>query len=62
MKARSDRHPLADLTFSLLTFFTGYASPLITPWPIIDQGDSPTKGITDILLITSLTIPSTVIE
>jgi hypothetical protein len=43
-------------TFSLLTFFTEYASPLITPWPIIDQGDAPTKGITDILLITALTM------
>ncbi|HEY6409484.1 MAG TPA: hypothetical protein VIY29_18650 [Ktedonobacteraceae bacterium] len=43
-------------TFSLLTFFTEYASPLITPWPIIDQGDAPTKGITDILLLTALTM------
>jgi hypothetical protein len=43
-------------TFSLLTFFTEYASPLITPWPIIDQGDAPTNGITDILLFTALTM------
>ena len=42
-------------TFSLLTFFTEYASPLITPWPIIDAaGSGPTRGITDILLITAL--------
>ena len=44
-------------TFSLLTFFTEYASPLITPWPIIDStGSGPTRGITDILLITALTM------
>ncbi len=43
-------------TFSLLTFFTAYASPLITPWPIIDANNSPTRGITDILLITALTM------
>ncbi len=43
-------------TFSLLTFFTEYASPLITPWPIIDANKSPTSGITDILLITVLTM------
>jgi len=43
-------------TFSLLTFFTEYASPLITPWPIIDANNSPTRGITDILLITALTM------
>ena len=43
-------------TFSLLTFFTVYASPLITPWPIIDTSSSPTRGITDILLITALSM------
>ncbi len=43
-------------TFSLLTFFTAYASPLVTPWPIIDSGHSATSGITDILLITALTM------
>ncbi len=43
-------------TFSLLTFFTVYASPLITPWPIIDTSNSPNRGITDILLITALTM------
>jgi hypothetical protein len=43
-------------TFSLLTFFTEYASPLITPWPIIDTSSSPTRGITDILLITALSM------
>ncbi len=43
-------------TFSLLTFFTVYASPLITPWPIIDTSNSPTRGITDILLITALSM------
>jgi hypothetical protein len=43
-------------TFSLLTFFTVYASPLVTPWPIIDSNNSPSRGITDILLITALTM------
>ena len=43
-------------TFSLLTFFTAYASPLITPWPIINASSSPTRGITDILLITALSM------
>jgi hypothetical protein len=44
-------------TFSLLTFFTEYASPLITPWPVIDSaGSGPTRGITDILLITALSM------
>jgi len=43
-------------TFSLLTFFTAYASALITPWPIIDTSSSPTRGITDILLITALSM------
>ena len=43
-------------TFSLLTFFTVYASPLVTPWPIIDTNNSPSRGITDILLITALTM------
>lgn len=44
-------------TFSLLTFFTEYAHPLVNPWPII--GSSPgsaTNGITDILLETGLTM------
>jgi hypothetical protein len=43
-------------TFSLLTFFTAYASPLITPWPIINSNMSPSRGITNILLITALTM------
>jgi hypothetical protein len=43
-------------TFSLLTFFTEYASSLIVPWPIIDTSSSPTRGITDILLMTALTM------
>jgi hypothetical protein len=43
-------------TFSLLTFFTVYASPLVTPWPVIDSNNSPSRGITDILLITALTM------
>ena len=43
-------------TFSLLTFFTAYASALLTPWPIIDTSSSPTRGITDILLITALSM------
>ncbi|MDQ2713920.1 MAG: hypothetical protein M3Z08_03330 [Chloroflexota bacterium] len=41
-------------TFSLLTFFTGYASPLINSWPIIPSANSPTLGITGILLETGL--------
>lgn len=41
-------------TFSLLTFFTEYASALVTPWPLIDQAGSPSRGITDILLMTGL--------
>ena len=43
-------------TFSLLTFFTAYASPLIAPWPIINTSSSPTRGITEILLITALSM------
>ena len=44
-------------TFSLLTFFTEYASPLIIPWPVIDAaGSGPTRGITDILLSTALSM------
>jgi hypothetical protein len=43
-------------TFSLLTFFTAYASPLVTPWPIIQASNSSTRGITDILLITAVTM------
>ncbi|HEY3993140.1 MAG TPA: hypothetical protein VGM01_09705 [Ktedonobacteraceae bacterium] len=42
--------------FSLLTFFTSYASPLISPWPIINNSSSPTRGITEILLSTGLTM------
>jgi len=41
-------------TFSLLTFFTEYASPLITPMPIIEQRGSASDGITSILLTTAL--------
>ncbi len=41
-------------TFSLLTFFTSYASSLIRPWALVAQGSSPTNGITDILLNTAL--------
>ena len=36
--------------------FTEYASPLIIPWPIIEANNSPTSGITDILLITAVTM------
>ncbi len=44
-------------TFSLLTFFTVYASPLTTPWPIINTtGSGPTRGITGILLITAVSM------
>jgi hypothetical protein len=43
-------------TFSLLTFFTAYASPLVSPWPIFDAPASATRGITNILLITALTM------
>ncbi|MFL5664766.1 MAG: hypothetical protein ACJ8BW_25985 [Ktedonobacteraceae bacterium] len=39
-----------------MTFFTAYASPLIAPWPIINSDNSPSRGITDILLITALTM------
>lgn len=41
-------------TYSLLTFFTSYAYPLVTPWPIIPAEASPTRGITGILLQTGL--------
>lgn len=41
-------------TFSLLTFFTEYASPLVRPLAIINQNGSAANGITDILLITAL--------
>ncbi len=41
-------------TYSLLTFFTSYAYPLVIPWPIISSGTSPTRGITSILLQTGL--------
>lgn len=43
-------------TFSLLTFFTSYASALISLWPIYDDPSSPTRGITNILLTTGLTM------
>ena len=43
-------------TFSLLTFFTSYANPLISPWPVSQSGGSASRGITDILLITGLTM------
>ena len=41
-------------TFSLLTFLTSYASPLISPWPVINNTSSPTRGITEILLSTGI--------
>lgn len=41
-------------TFSLLTFFTEYASPLINPWPIMQSGNTASRGITGILLTTGL--------
>jgi hypothetical protein len=43
-------------TYSLLTFFTSYAYPLVTPWPIIPSGTSPTRGITSVLLQTGLMV------
>jgi hypothetical protein len=45
-------------TFSLLTFLTAYAYPLVSPWPIfnIPKSGGPTRGITDILLQTGLTM------
>ena len=43
-------------TFSLLTFFTAYANPLINLWPIWQAKDSATKGITQILLQTGITM------
>lgn len=43
-------------TYSLLTFLTAYAYPLVTPWPIISSGASATRGITDILLYTGITM------
>lgn len=43
-------------TYSLLTFFTSYAYPLVTPWPIIPAGTSPTRGITSILLQSGLMV------
>jgi hypothetical protein len=43
-------------TYSLLTFLTAYAYPLVTPWPIISSGASSTRGVTDILLHTGLTM------
>jgi len=41
-------------TFSLLTFFTSYASPLIRLSPLSATTGSPTQGITNILLFTGL--------
>lgn len=41
-------------TFSLLTFFTEYASALLIPMPLFNSPDSPSNGITDILLTTVL--------
>jgi len=45
-------------TFSLLTFFTAYAHPLVTPWPILNIPNSggSTRGITNILLQTGVTM------
>jgi hypothetical protein len=45
-------------TFSLLTFFTAYAHPLVEPWPIFDipKSGGATRGITNILLQTGLTM------
>ncbi len=43
-------------TFSLLTFLTEYAHPLVNPWPIINSTASPTRGITNILFETGLTM------
>lgn len=47
---------ICSLTFlySLLTFLTVYAYPLVTPWPIIPSGTSPARGITGILLQTGV--------
>ena len=41
-------------TYSLLTFFTAYAFPLVIPWPIMASGTSPARGITSILLQTGV--------
>lgn len=41
-------------TFSLLTFFTSYASPLISSWPLLTVTRSSTDGITAILLNTAI--------
>jgi len=41
-------------TFSLLTFFTEYAHPLVNLWPITISPNGPTDGITDILFETGL--------
>ncbi|HEY0757095.1 MAG TPA: hypothetical protein VGD98_24290 [Ktedonobacteraceae bacterium] len=43
-------------TFSLLTFFTPYASALIDLWPISDGSSSASRGISDILVTTALTM------
>lgn len=44
------------LTFSLLTFFMEYGSPLINLWPLNNSSISPTNGISTILLSTALTM------
>ncbi|HET8846095.1 MAG TPA: hypothetical protein VFN35_31825 [Ktedonobacteraceae bacterium] len=43
-------------TFSLLTFFTSYASAVVSLWPLRDDFSSATRGITNILLTTGLTM------
>jgi hypothetical protein len=43
-------------TFSLLTFFTAYAHPLVSPWPIFNSSGTATRGITNILLQTGVTM------
>ena len=43
-------------TFSLLTFFTAYAQPLVSPRAITHVSGGPTRGITDILLETGLSM------
>ncbi|HEY1353725.1 MAG TPA: hypothetical protein VGF67_29295 [Ktedonobacteraceae bacterium] len=41
-------------TYSLLTFLTVYAYPLVTPWPLFASDSSAAHGITGILLQTGL--------
>lgn len=43
-------------TFSLLTFFTSYASALVSLWPLRADPSSATRGISNILLTTGLTM------